>query len=225
MPFGGLLTAGILGGGSLLGGLFGGGSAQTNNKTETALLQQELSQMQQMFPQFMSQLNQLQGFYSPYMQNGSPFLGQIQRAGAEQNAQQYNNMAGQFRQQMGQSGLGYGPSGTTAAGLGGMSAAAAQGGATNYLNNLLANENLKFQAAQGLNSVAGMMRPGQPATTQLGYTPSGLPGAIQGAGNALSGINWNQVFGGGSSTPTQQMGNVFSGVGPTTGGFGEGSGG
>jgi hypothetical protein len=83
--------------------------------------------------------------------------------------------------------------------LGGMSSAAANNASGNYLQNLLANENMKFQAAQGLGGVTSMLKPGQPGSTNLSTQsqPSGLGGAVQNAGNSLGNINWGTVFGGG----------------------------
>lgn len=187
MPFGGLLTAGLLGaGGSLLGGILGGNSGPS--KAENQLYQQEAQQMAQMFPQFMTDASQLTNFYTPYMSSGSPFLKNIQAANAGQTAQQYSNAAGTLRNQMQGQGIGFGPSGATAAVLGGLGGQAASQTASNYLQNLLNNENLKFQAAQGMSGVMGNMKPGQPATVGGQYTPSGLPGAIAGTGNFLAGL-------------------------------------
>jgi hypothetical protein len=193
MPLGGGLTAGLLaGGGSLLGGLFGGGPHIPD--VEKKLLYQELAQMQKMFPQFMADATALQNFYSPYMQQGSPFLKNIQAASAGQNAQQYNNAAGTLRGQLQQQGQGFGPSGASAAALGGIGVQQANNAASNYLSNILQNEQLKFQASQGLSNVFSNLKPGQPATANLGYQAPqpGLGGAIQNAGNALGQINFNR---------------------------------
>jgi len=217
MPIGGGLTAGLLaGGGSLLGGLLGGPPGMPH--VEKQLLQQELDQMKQMFPQFMGDATQLQNFFSPYMQSGSPFLKNIQAATAQQNSQQYNNQAGMLRGQLQGAGLGFGPSGTMASALGGLGASAANNASSSYLQNLLNNEQIKFQAANGLQNVFSNLKPGQPATSNIGaMPPSGLPGAIAGAGNALAGIN----FGGNGVTGTP-IGSLPGG-GPSASSFGAGA--
>jgi hypothetical protein len=136
--------------------LAGKGQSQQNKalSIEEQIAQQQMGDKQKIF-------DQLQPFFSQYMQQGSPFLGQQQRAGAEQNAQQFSNAAGQVRGQMQTSGLGYGPSGTTAAAMSGLGTQAAQQGSSTYLQNLLNNENLKFQAAQGLQGIGQMAGQGQ----------------------------------------------------------------
>lgn len=117
--------------------------------TQTQIAQQEMKDKQQIF-------DLLKPFFQQYMQQGSPFLSMIQRAGAEQNAQQFGNAAGQLRNTMQTSGLGFGPSGATAAALGGLGTEAARNASSTFLQNLLNNENLKFQAAQGLRDVGSM---------------------------------------------------------------------
>jgi hypothetical protein len=127
---------------------------------QQGLQQQGLSEQEQIANQEMANkqqiFNQLSSFFTPYLSSGSPFLANIQSANAGQSAQQGNNAAGQFREQMQPTGFGFGPSGTTAAGLAGIGQGQAQSTASNYLTNLLNNEQVKFQAAQGLNS-AGQM--------------------------------------------------------------------
>jgi hypothetical protein len=188
LPFGGALTAGLIGaGGSLLGGIFGGGANKRLSNTEADALKQQQQQQAIEFAQMQELFQKLAPFFSSYMQSGSPFLSQIQRAGAEQTAQGANNAAGQIRQVLGSSGLGFGPSGTTAAALGGLGAETGRTASSNYLTNLLNNEMVKFQAASGLGNLTSLMKPGG-ITTPNFAPPSGLPGAIQGAGNALAGI-------------------------------------
>lgn len=159
------VAAALASAGAGIGGVVENGIAQGNvNKAtsgDLALQQQELSQNAQTFGERQDLYNKLFGFYQPYTQSGSPFLAQQQRAGAEQNAQQFGNEAGQLRQQLGQSGMGYGPSGTTAAALGGLSNQQAQAASGNYLQNLLNNEAVKFQAAQGLQGAGSLIQPGQ----------------------------------------------------------------
>ena len=154
----------LIGAGAAIAGVTEGAQQTSDiNKATNQNLDVQQQQMQENAKRFQEQqalYNQLFPFFQQYMQQGSPFLSQIQRAGAEQNAQQFNNAAGQLRNQMQTSGLGYGPSGTTAAALGGLGAQAAQQGSSTYLQNLLNNENLKFQAAQGLNATGQMVGTG-----------------------------------------------------------------
>jgi hypothetical protein len=145
-----LAIAGIAASGAGIGeAVNASGQASAGQQQNIDIAQQELARKQQIF-------QQLQPFYSQYMQQGSPFLQNIQRAGAEQNAQQFGNAAGQLRGQMQTSGLGYGPSGTTAAALGQLGQGEAQSSANSYLQNLLNNEQIKFQAAQGLGGLGNM---------------------------------------------------------------------
>src|SRR5579864_3314104 len=123
--------------------------ASAGQQANIDIAQQELARKNQIF-------QQLQPFFSQYLQQGSPYLQNIQRAGAEQNAQQFGNAAGNLRQTMQTSGLGYGPSGTTAAAMGQLGQGAAQSSANSYLQNLLNNEQVKFQAAQGLGGLGNM---------------------------------------------------------------------
>jgi hypothetical protein len=176
--------------------------------------------MKQEFPQFMQQEGALSSFYQPYMGAGSPFLKNIQAAAAGQNASNYNTAAGTTRGQLMQGGMGFGPSGAAGATIGGMGVQQANNASSNYLQNLLNNENLKFQAASGLQSTASAMRPGQPATVGGAYTPSGLPGAIQSAGNSLLGAAGTQ---GAANTAANNAANSFAAAPsstPTTAGLG-----
>lgn len=156
---------------------------QSGLKDQEGIAGQEAADKQQVF-------NQEEAFYTPYTKDGSPYLQNIQSAAAGQNAQQTNNAAGMFRQVMGGSGLGYGPSGSTAAGLANIGAGAAANGANNYLANLLNNEQVKFQAASGLNSagtMAGATQNQPNVSTQL--TPASGASAIGALGQVLKGIN------------------------------------
>jgi hypothetical protein len=150
------------------------GQASAGAQTNQNIANQELANKQQVF-------QQLDPFYSQYMQNGSPYLQNIQRAGAEQNAQQFSNSAGQLRGQMQTSGLGYGPSGTTAAALGQMGQGAASSSANSYLQNLLNNEQVKFQAAQGLGQTGNMMN----SQNTVGQTPQPVNSTIGSSANAF----------------------------------------
>ena len=180
--------------------------ADTNNQ----IAQQELANKQQIF-------GQLQPFFSQYLDKGSPFLQNIQRAGAEQNAQQFGNAAGQVRSQMGTSGLGYGPSGTTAATLGQLGTQEAQSSANSYLQNLLQNEQVKFQAAQGMNSLGQMFsgqntvgQTPQPVQTTTGSSVGALGTALQnllkqtGGNTGTGNLPLGPGFGSGQQQPSTQ---------------------
>lgn len=166
------------------------GSAQANQN----IANQELANKQQIF-------QQLAPFYSQYLQQGSPFLQNIQRAGAEQNAQQFSNAAGNLRQTMQTSGLGYGPSGTTAAALGQLGTQGAQSASSNYLQNLLNNEQVKFQAAQGLTGIGNMMS----NQNVVGQTPqpvnSTIGSSLNAFGQSLNNLPGNTSSTGGANVP------------------------
>jgi hypothetical protein len=129
--------------------------------------------------------DKLAPFFQEYMKSGSPFLAQQQRAGAEQTATGANNAAGQIREMTGASGLGYGPSGTTAAALGGLGAETGRTASSNYLTNLLNNEMVKFQAAQGMSGLAN----GPQISPQPGQYPiNPVPGSVNSFGTALQNL-------------------------------------
>lgn len=181
-------------------------SIKSGNAQQHALNQQtDIAQQEEARKQAIYQ--QLEPFFSQYLKQGSPFLQQQQAASAQQTAQQYGNEAGQFRNQMQTAGLGFGPSGATAAGLGGIATNAASTGASNYLQNLLNNEQVKFQAAQG---ISGLGQGPQINPTPGQYPISPIPGAIGSFGTALGNLlkNIPGVGGGGSlpgtSSPTTQ---------------------
>ena len=154
-----------------------GGRQQKALTQQEQIAQQEASDKQAAF-------KQLTDFFAPYLKEGSPFLQMIQRSAAETNATGANNAAGMVRNTVERSGMGYGPSGTEAAAIGGVGTEAAKTGSQNYLSNLLANENIKFQAAsgiQGAGSMAGSPQNQPNVSAQLPYqsTGSGLTGLAQ----------------------------------------------
>jgi len=198
-----LAIAGVAAAGAGVGEqIHNSGQASAGAQTNQDIANQELQKKSQVF-------NQLSPFYQQYEQQGSPYLQNIQRAGAEQNAQQFSNAAGQLRGQMGASGLGYGPSGTTAAALGQLGTQQAQSSANSYLQNLLNNEQVKFQAAQGQAGLGNMMS-GQ---NTVGATPqpvnSGIGSSFNAFGQALQNIPYN------GNTSSTGGANVNAGV--TTG--------
>jgi hypothetical protein len=192
MPFAPILAAlpAIIGAGAGVAGAVEagktGGAQRKALNIQDQIAQQQLADKQKVF-------DQLLPFFQQYMGQGSPFLSQIQRASAEQNAQQFNNAAGTMRNQVQASGMGYGPSAATAAGVGGLGAQAAATSSSDYLTNLLNNENLKFQAAQGVqgagNMMAGINQPN--VSSQIPYTSTGsnIFGLSQALQNLLKGNN------------------------------------
>jgi len=197
LPFIPAIIAGAAGtAGAVEAGKTGGAQRKALN-IQDQIAQQELADKQKIF-------DQLVPFFTQYMGQGSPFLQQIQRASAEQNAQQFNNAAGTMRNEVQASGLGYGPSAATAAGVGGLGAQAAATSSSDYLTNLLNNENLKFQAAQGVqgagNMMAGINQPN--VSSQIPYT-SGASN-IFGLSQVLQNLLKGQGGGGGvnMSSPT-----------------------
>jgi hypothetical protein len=169
--------------GGLIEGAQAGNRQQKALSIEEQIAQQEASDKQQAFKKLMD-------FFSPYLKEGSPFLSMIQRAAAETNATGANNAAGMVRNTVERSGLGFGPSGTEAAAIGGVGTEAARTGSQNYLQNLLNNEQVKFQAAQGINaagSMAGSPQNQPSVSAQLPYQSlgSGLSGLSQVLQNLL----------------------------------------
>jgi hypothetical protein len=189
------LISGLIAAGAAIAGAVeaskAGGRQQKALTQQEQIAQQEMADKQKAF-------DQAEAFYTPYTKSGSPFLQNIQAAAAAQNAQQGNNAAGQFREQIGQTGLGYGPSGTTAAGLANIGSGMAASGAGNYLANLLNNEQIKFQAQQGLTSAGAMAGASQNqpnVSAQLPY--QSLGSGLGGLGGVLANLlgQGNQVPG------------------------------
>lgn len=180
------LIAGVATAGAGVAGAVEG--AQAGGRQQKALsIQEQIAQQEQADKQKI--FDQLVPFFSSYLSSGSPFLNQIQRAGAEQNATQFNNAAGQLRSQMNTSGFGFGPSGTTAAALGGLGAESARGSTDTFLQNLLANEQIKFQAAQGLQGAGSMAgSPQNQPNVSVQLQPQTLGSSIYGLGQTLNQI-------------------------------------
>lgn len=189
----GAVAAATSAGAGIAGAATSAGEEGNINAVNAANLQGEqqlISENSQTFPERQDLFGQLSNFYSPYLSQGSPFLAQQQRAGAEQNTLQYGNAAGQLKANLGQTGLGYGPSGTEASALGGLAGGAAQNASSNYLTNLLNNEQVKFQAAQGLQNTQGLISPvqQQPVNpTQIGAT-NPLASSLSSLGPQLSAL-------------------------------------
>lgn len=189
-----LAVAGIAAAGAGVGSSVAGSSAASKGQAEqNAIAQQEQNNRNQAF-------QQAESFYTPYTKQGSPFLSNIQAQGAGQTAQQFGNAAGQLRESMQTSGMGYGPSGTTGAALGQLGQQAAQGSAQNYLQNLLNNEQLKFQAQQGITNAAN----GPQLTPNSTIVPNQTGSSVNAFGQAVGNLaNQN------SSTPlTPNVGQI-----------------
>lgn len=160
-----------------------GGAQQDAINSQLDIAKQEEARKQDIF-------KQLQPFFSTYLKSGSPFLSQQQTASSQQVQKQYGDKAGQFRNQMQTNGLGFGPSGTTAAGLGGIATEAAGTGASDYLTNLLNNEQVKFQAAQGISGLAnGPQISPQPAQYPVNPTPGAVGSFATQLQNLLKTLN------------------------------------
>jgi hypothetical protein len=232
MPFlTALLGLGIAAAGAGVGGYEQNKSANAQQQglsDQNSIAQQELAGKQQAF-------NQEESFYSPYLKSGSPFLANMQTASAQQNQNQFGQAAGQLRNTMQTNGLGYGPSGSTAAALGGMAGQSAATGAGDYLQNLLNNEQVKFQAAQGINSAGQMIGSSQNQPNVSAQLPqASLAGSIGASGNTLAGAinnaSNNNTANNAGTLPLGTTGTALSsglglpGVGgtgaPATGGYG-----
>jgi hypothetical protein len=118
---------------------------------------------------------------------GSPYYQQQQRATFEQGNLQNQNAAALARQQLTAQGLGYTPSGATAATIGGMAQGGAQSLSEQFLQNLFQNEQMQLAGAQGLGQVASMFNP---ASVLTGINPSIQQPTNTGAEwlNAVSGL-------------------------------------
>jgi len=212
----GLGIAAASAGSGIAGAVSAHGSEQAQKKAlsqQEQIAQQEMTDKQAIF-------KQLSDFFTPYLKTGSPYLEKTQAATAGQEAQQGNNAAGQFREQMNQTGAGFGPSGSTAAGLAGIGEGQAQSSAANYLQNLLNNEQVKFQAASGLQGAGSMVgSPQNQPNVSTTLPPANFASSIGAFGNVL------QNLGKGAPTPQQipqsvpggQMGDILLGMPGTQG--------
>lgn len=199
----GLLSSGFLGallglGGSILGGLFGNKDQKRMYKEQAALTSdirnKYLPQEQAGKNAAVAGLQDTAGFYDPYMKNGSPFLKQQQRASAETINKGYDEALGQSRSRLAQQGFGYAPSGISAAVESSLGRDRARSTSEAYLNNLLENEKVKFQAAAGKtgvqSTIASQFDPSKYA--QLGMSggqgqapPSSLPSIFSAGADLL----------------------------------------
>lgn len=160
---------------------------QAGDRQQKALTQQEQIAQQEMADK-QATFKKLTDFFTPYMQEGSPFLKLIQQASAGTTATGANNAAGAIRNTVGASGLGFGPSGTEGAAIASEGASTNATSSSNYLTNLLNNEAVKFQAAQGINAagtMAGSPQNQPSVSAQLPYQSlgsglTGLAGILKG---------------------------------------------
>lgn len=170
------LIAGLAG---LIPSIESSGAAQKGANLQDQIAESELRAKQGI-------ADQLLPFFQQYMLSGSPYLSMTQQGAANQNAEQFGNAAGQLRGQMQTSGLGYGPSGTTAAAVGQLGTEAAKQSSQNYLQNLLNNEQMKFQAAQGMQGVGNMFSGIAMPTNQL--TQNSIGSSVGALGQALQNL-------------------------------------
>jgi hypothetical protein len=181
MPFLIPLIPALIAGAGAVGGIVEG--AQAGGRQQKALTEQEqIAQQEQANKQ--QAFKQLTDFFTPYLKEGSPFLKLIQQASAATTATGANNAAGAIRNTVGASGLGFGPSGTTGEAIASEGASTNATSSSNYLSNLLNNEAVKFQAAQGINAagtMAGSPQNQPNVSVQLPFqsTGSGLTGLAQ----------------------------------------------
>jgi hypothetical protein len=206
----------ILGAAGSVGGALLGGSA---NKAQNQLVQQQMltEQDQRNLMDQYAKLQQQYGtdaanFYLQYMAKGNPFLSNLLSQHFGQIQQQYGNQQGLLSQKLAASGYGAAPSGLAAASAGDLSRAEAGTQSESWLNDMLQNEQIKFQAAQGLGGIANMFQPGQfalhrfsnPQVPQSPWTQ--VPGAIgQGLSGLLSNLPGNSPLTPGPGSPTPQV--------------------
>lgn len=171
------------------------------NQNYINMLGQEYKQ--QLSPLFAQQMfsaaQPAQSYFQNLMNLGSPYYQQHQTAAFGNALNDYSNAYAQASNQLRGQGLGFGPSGANVAMLGGMGQGFAQDAATQYLQQLFANENLQMQGAQGLGQIASLFQP----ASLLGGTP-------------VSALSQNPSW-------TQQFGQVASGLGALFGGSGQGA--
>lgn len=179
--------------------------AQAGDRQQKALTQQEQIAQQEMTDKQAS-FKQLTDFFSPYLKEGSPFLKLIQQASAGTTATGANNAVGAIRNTVGASGVGFGPSGTEGEAIASEGAQTNATSSSNYLSNLLNNEAVKFQAAQGINAAGTMAGSGQ---NQPGVTADLNSLNAPSLGNGLSGLSkilQGLITPGGGTSGTFQVG-------------------
>jgi hypothetical protein len=183
--------------GTAIASLFGISSQNKQEKTQQQALQDQNKIAQQEMADKQKTYDAANSFYAPYTKEGSPFLDKIQSSSAGRTAEDTNNAAGTFRSEMTGTGTGFGPSGSTASGLAKIGAESSATSSSNYLANLLANEQIKFQAQNGLleaGKMAGSTQ-NQPSVS-ANLQPASTTGAVGAAGNALG-----DLFGGNNLGP------------------------
>ena len=206
--------------------------SSTNSKLDNAdlaAIMQNLSMNKAEFSNLMSIFGQLQPFFSQYMGKGSPLLNQVQSQSTANTSNQFAGNAAQEGEELKGSGFGASPTGTGAGVMGQNYAAEAQASSGNFLKNLLANEQMKFQAAQGLSNLGAMMKPGQTnyvsqdptASNPLGVAAGMVSGAINGAQNSTA--NGGNAIAGAAGGIGANKGQAPGWNGPNSGGGGQGT--
>lgn len=246
----------ISAGAGLLGGLFGGKNKLSREQKALLQWQTDLSkadygrqiniadmnvqpQLAQAWQAIQPYLNDTSpdiGLFLKYLQQGSPYLKDMQRQVAETVARGSQNAGADAAQRLAQRGYGYAPTGAGAAMQGDIARGETETLADKWLQNLLANEQMKFNAAgaygsakrgaiSGLQSNVdrylnemGHFNPSAPiaSSSNIVNNPRGGGGIGAAIGGALSGLDaglQNAGFGssGGSSAPRQ--------VPPSTGNY------
>lgn len=184
VPFIPAIAAAAGGIASGVGAIKQGNAASKIANVDKALGQQELSQRDQEFTNMIKLFGQLDPFYAKYMSSGSPILTDVQRGSREELSREYAGRRGQALGQVRAMGYGFTPSGTAAGLLGDLSRSEATDASQNFLTNLLANESVKFQAANARQGEMATLRPGGP-----GYPPNPpISNAGAGYANLASGL-------------------------------------
>jgi hypothetical protein len=151
--------------------------------TNKKLVQQPLGLQQQYANKQLAESGQLDKFLQPFMDQGSPYYKQQQAEMFNQLNQQFRNQSGQAESRLNQQGFGQAPSGLQAALAGEMGQQQAQSQASSWLQQLLNNQQLQFQAAGMKGQELQAFSPGQIHLPGQQAEP-GLPSAISaGLGN------------------------------------------
>ncbi len=204
MPFLAPLVPILAAGGAVAGGigaLKSGNASSRAADADVALLNQEKQQQAQEYANMMALFSKLSPFFEQYMGTGSPILSKVLTGGAQGLTQQFAGKRGQALNQLRATGYGAAPSGVSAGMLGDMATEEASAGSNMLLENLLANESMKFQAANGMEGLTQIMKPGQvQPVTNLPLNTTGT--GYQAIANALQTLLNTYKSKPGTSTPS-----------------------
>src|SRR5216684_1884062 len=160
LPFIPLIAAGASTAGSIAGAV-GGSNASKTSDAQTALTQQTTQENAQEFSQMEQLFQTLTPFFEQYMGKGSPILNQVQAGAAQDTQHQFDAASAETRQKVNAQGYGGADSGTAAGAEGDLEAARATVASGTFLQNLLANEAVKFQSANSLKEMMSTLKPNQ----------------------------------------------------------------